>query len=86
LEKLDRDQYAYELVQLRWTRGDNGPPDEAVMPAVRDWNAKYEYPKHHHCNPRARRFTRLKTATRDQLPVLRGDMTRIGGWRRLVCA
>jgi alpha-mannosidase len=74
LEELDKDQYAYDLVQLRWTRGDNGPPDEAVMPAARDWNAKYAYPKLIIATT-SEALHALENRYHDQLPVLRGDMT-----------
>lgn len=45
LQRLDEEQYPYDIVQLRWTKGDNGPPDEGVMSAVRDWNATHAFPK-----------------------------------------
>jgi len=43
--QLEEWGYPYDIVQLRWTKGDNGGPDESVMPTVRDWNAKYAWPK-----------------------------------------
>src|ERR1017187_3673111 len=45
LQRLEEQNYLYDIVQLRWTKGDNGPPDEGVMSAVREWNAKYVSPK-----------------------------------------
>ena len=45
LQRLEEERYPYDIVQLRWTKGDNGPPDEGVMDAVRDWNASHEFPK-----------------------------------------
>ncbi len=43
--QLDRWGYPYDIVQLRWTKGDDGAPDETVDARVRDWNAKYAWPK-----------------------------------------
>ena len=43
--QLEEWGYPYDIVQLRWTKGDNGGPDESVMPIVREWNAKYAWPK-----------------------------------------
>ncbi len=74
LANLEDDHYAYDLVQLRWTRGDNGPPDEAVMPTVRDWNAKYAYPKLIIATT-SEALHAFENRYHDQLPVLRGDMT-----------
>ena len=45
LERLAQVDYPYDIVQLRWSKGDNGRPDEGVMNAVRDWNTKYVYPR-----------------------------------------
>ena len=50
---LEKQGYPYDTVQMRWTKGDNGPADEAVMPMVRDWNPlplgqqQQERPHHH---------------------------------------
>lgn len=74
LEKLGGGQYAYDLVQLHWTRGDNGPPDEAVMSAVRDWNAKYAFPKLIIATT-SEALHAFENRYHNQLPVLRGDMT-----------
>ncbi|HEX3798505.1 MAG TPA: polysaccharide lyase family protein [Verrucomicrobiae bacterium] len=45
LRNLETKHYPYEFVQLRWTRGDNGGPDEAAMDEVRQWNADHAWPK-----------------------------------------
>ena len=74
LNKLDDQQYAYDLVQLRWTKGDNGPPDEGVMPIVRDWNQKYVWPKLTIATT-SEAFHAFEQRYADKLPVLRGDMT-----------
>jgi hypothetical protein len=61
-------------VQLRWTKGDNGAPDESVMPAVRDWNAKYAWPKLI-ISTTSEMFHEFERRYGDQLPAYRGDMT-----------
>jgi alpha-mannosidase len=66
--------YPYDLVQLRWTKGDNGGPDETVMPIVRDWNAKYAGPKLIIATT-TEMFHAFEKRYGNQLPVYRGDMT-----------
>ena len=74
LNRLDEQKYAYDIVQLRWTKGDNGPPDEGVMPIVRDWNAKYAWPKLVIATT-SEAFHAFENRYGAQLPTLRGDMT-----------
>ena len=74
LRKLDESSYPYELVQLPYTLGDNGPPDPTLADFVRQWNERYVTP-------------RLIIATHEQmfeefekrygatLPVVQGDFT-----------
>ncbi len=66
--------YPYDIVQLRWTKGDNGGPDETVMPMVRDWNVKYAWPKLIIATT-SEMFHEFEKRYGDQLPVHRGDMT-----------
>ena len=74
LKRLDEQKYPYDLVQLRWTKGDNGPPDEGVMPAVRDWNAIHVYPKLIIATT-SEAFHAFEKRYSAQLPVFRGDLT-----------
>jgi alpha-mannosidase len=74
LQRLDEQGYAYDIVQLRWTKGDNGPPDVGVMPAVRDWNKKYTYPKLIIATT-SEAFHAFEQKYSSQLPTHRGDMT-----------
>ena len=72
--KLDDVSYPYEMVQLPYTLGDNGPPDPTLADFVRQWNDRYVTP-------------RLIVATHEQmfeefekrygssLPVVQGDFT-----------
>jgi len=74
MRKLDQSSYPYEIYQLPYTLGDNGPPDSALADFVRQWNERYVAP-------------RLILATHEQmfhqfekrygstLPVMRGDFT-----------
>jgi alpha-mannosidase len=72
--QLEEWGYPYDIVQLRWTKGDNGGPDEAVMPTVRDWNAKYAWPKLI-ISTTSEMFHEFDKRYGDKLPVYRGDMT-----------
>ena len=71
---LDGWSYPYDIVQLRWSKGDNGPADEAVMPAMRDWNAKYAWPKLIIATT-AEAFAAFEKQYGDKLPEFRGDFT-----------
>ena len=72
--QLEEWGYPYDIVQLRWTKGDNGGPDESVMPIVRDWNAKYAWPKLI-ISTTSEMFHEFEKRYGDQLPVYRGDLT-----------
>jgi len=74
LNRLDEQKYAYDIVQLRWTKGDNGPPDEGVMAIVRDWNAKYAWPKLVIATT-SEAFHAFEERYGAQLPTHRGDLT-----------
>ncbi len=74
VRKLDDTSYPYEMFQLPYTLGDNGPPDPTLSDFVRQWNDRYATP-------------RLILATHEQmfeefekrygstLPVVQGDFT-----------
>jgi alpha-mannosidase len=72
--RLEEAKYPYDIVQLRWTKGDNGPPDEGVMDAVREWNKKYAYP-HLIIATTSEAFHAFEKRYGDQLPTYRGDLT-----------
>jgi hypothetical protein len=74
LRRLERVNYPYDIVQMRWTKGDNGPPDEAVMDLVRDWNAKHAYPRLIIATT-TEAFHAFEKRYGDKLPSYRGDMT-----------
>jgi alpha-mannosidase len=74
LNRLDKEKYAYDMVQMRWTKGDNGPPDEGVMSIVRENNEKYAWPKLIIATT-SEAFHAFEERYGAQLPSLRGDMT-----------
>ncbi len=74
LQRLEEQKYAYDIVQLRWTKGDNGLPDEGVMPAVREWNATHTWPKLVIATT-SEAFHALEERYGKELPTYRGDMT-----------
>jgi alpha-mannosidase len=44
--QLDRMAYPYDIAYMRWSgRGDNAAPDVGICNFVRDWNAKYAWPR-----------------------------------------
>ncbi|GAB6164409.1 glycoside hydrolase family 38 C-terminal domain-containing protein [Thermostilla marina] len=45
LNDADAAGYPYDLVQLRFCLGDNAGPGVELSDLVRDWNARYAYPK-----------------------------------------
>ena len=74
LGRLKEWNYAHDVVQMRWTKGDNGEADAAVMPAVREWNAKYAYPKVIIATT-AEAFKAFEKRCGDKLPEFKGDFT-----------
>ena len=72
--RLEEGKYPYDIVQLRWTKGDNGPPDEAVMDAVREWNAKHAYPRLIIATT-SEAFHEFEKRYGAKLPTYRGDLT-----------
>jgi hypothetical protein len=74
LRRLEKVKYPYDIVQMRWTKGDNGPPDEAVMDLVRDWNAKYAWPRMIIATT-TEAFHAFEQRYGDKLPTYLGDMT-----------
>ena len=74
VRKLDEASYPYEIVQLPYTLGDNGPPDPTLADFVRQWNERYISPRlilatHEEM---FREFEKRYGAT---LPVQQGDFT-----------
>ncbi|MFO7976265.1 MAG: polysaccharide lyase family protein [Candidatus Hydrogenedentota bacterium] len=75
LQRLEERDYPYDITYVRYSiGGDNGPPDEGLCDFVREWNAKYAYPKLIISTHREM-FEAFETRYGDQLPEIRGDFT-----------
>jgi alpha-mannosidase len=75
LKRLEKAEYPYDMVQVRYSiGGDNGPPDPEMSQFVKNWNARFAYPKlvvstaSKMCQEFERRYA-------NRLPVVRGDFT-----------
>ncbi|NIA12682.1 MAG: hypothetical protein GWP08_01285 [Nitrospiraceae bacterium] len=75
LNDLDEAGYPYDMVQVRYSiGGDNGPPDPQLPDFVRDWNAKYVYPKLRIMTT-SEMFHEFEERYADVIPTERGDFT-----------
>ena len=75
LADLDKAGYPYDMVQVRYSiGGDNGPPDPQLPDFVRDWNAKYAYPKLRIMTT-SEMFHAFEERYADAIPTQRGDFT-----------
>ncbi len=67
--------YPYDITHLRWNvHGDNGSPDEKVADVVRDWNARYAWPRLI-ITTTAAAFREFERRYGDKLPEFSGDYT-----------
>ncbi|HVU34301.1 MAG TPA: hypothetical protein VHE61_12760, partial [Opitutaceae bacterium] len=73
-EELTRTGYPYDIEYIRWSRGDNAPPDLAVADEVRAWNAQHPWP-HFVIGTVHQAFSALEQKYGDVLPKYRGDWT-----------
>ena len=75
LKRLEKSEYPYDMVQLRYSiGGDNGPPDPELSEYVKDWNAKYTYPKLIVATT-SEMFDEFERRYGSQVPKARGDFT-----------
>jgi alpha-mannosidase len=75
LTELETNGYPYDITHLRWNvHGDNGSPDEKVAGVVRDWNARYAWPKLVIATT-AEAFRDFERHYGKKLPEFRGDYT-----------
>ena len=74
LRHLVAEHYPYDIVQMRWSKGDNGLPDERVMDEVRQWNARHAYPRLIIATT-SEMFHAFEQRYGDKLPTFRGDFT-----------
>lgn len=67
--------YPYTIAHIRWSgHGDNAVPDPAICDFVRDWQAKYAWPRFIISSASAA-FRAFEQQHGAQLPVVRGDWT-----------
>ncbi|MFC1633408.1 polysaccharide lyase family protein [Planctomycetota bacterium] len=75
LSRLEDSEYPYDMLQLRYSiGGDNGPPDPDLSQFVKDWNAKYAYPKIIVATT-SEMFREFERRYGDKLSRIRGDFT-----------
>ena len=75
LKRLADFQYPYDMVQLRYSiGGDNGPPDPDLSDFVKDWNAKYAYPRLVVATT-TEMFREFERRYGSRIPKARGDFT-----------
>ena len=73
--KLDRADYPYDISYLRWSgHGDNALPDMEICDFIKDWNARYAWPKLIIATMHDA-FIAFEKRYGDQLPQVRGDWT-----------
>ena len=75
LENLEKANYPYDMVHLRYDIGsDNGPPDPKLPDIVREWNTRYAYPKLV-ISTVGETFREFERRYGDYLPTVSGDFT-----------
>ena len=72
---LEKRGYPFDIAYVRWAgHGDNAVPDPAICEFVRNWNAKYAWPRFIICGT-SEAFRAFEQRYGDKLPVVRGDWT-----------
>ncbi len=74
LNELCGEGYPYDMVQIRYTLGDNGGPDTDMPEFVREWNEAHLAPKLRIATT-LEMFEAFEKKYGDRLPVHRGDFT-----------
>ena len=74
-DRMDAVSFPYDISYIRWSgHGDNAVPDPELSDWVKNWNAKYEWPKFHIAATETA-FAAFEQAYGDKLPEFRGDLT-----------
>jgi hypothetical protein len=74
-DRLDEVTYPYDISYIRWSgHGDNAAPDPEISDFIRDWNAKYEWPRFSIAST-STAFSAFEKRCGHQLPSYRGDLT-----------
>ena len=75
LDQLAAADYAYDMVQIRYSiAGDNGPPDPDLPEFVKQWNEKYAWPKMTIATT-GELMRKFEQRYGEKLPEVRGDFT-----------
>jgi hypothetical protein len=75
LDQLEKQEYPYDMVQVRYSvGGDNGPPDPDLPEFVKDWNARFLWPKLRIATT-GEMMREFERRYREQIPEARGDFT-----------
>jgi alpha-mannosidase len=73
LAELEKMSYPYDIAYLRWSgHGDNAVPDPAICEFVKDWNARYAWPKFV-ISSTSTAFQAFEKRYGDKLPRVRGE-------------
>jgi len=73
--QLDRTKYPYDIAYMRWAgHGDNAVPDPAICEFIKDWSARFEWPKFV-ISSTGEAFRALEDRYGEILPLVRGDWT-----------
>jgi len=72
---IEKRDYPFDIAYVRWAgHGDNAVPDPAICEFVRDWNAKYAWPRFI-ISGTSEAFRAFEQRYGDKLPAVRGDWT-----------
>lgn len=72
---LEQRGYPYDIAHVRWSgHGDNAVPDPVICEFVKDWNAKYAWPRFI-ISGVSEAFRAFEERHGAQLPAVRGDWT-----------
>jgi hypothetical protein len=75
LDHLEQVKYPYDITYIRWSGlGDNAEPEAGICDFVKDWNARYVWPRFIISDQHAP-FAALEKKYGDRLPIRRGDWT-----------
>lgn len=77
-KELTKRDYPYDIAYIRWSgHGDNAVPEIEICDFVKDWSARYEWPKFVIAST-STAFSAFEKKYGDQLPIVKGDWT--GYW------
>jgi hypothetical protein len=78
ISHLNEINFPYDISYMRWSgHGDNAVPEIEISDFVKDWNAKYEWPRFI-ISSTSKAFAAFEKKYGSQLPELKGDWT--GYW------